>query len=410
MVHLLIIFFAALPHIGASTPFLVEKWAGCEFLPACNRSLCPPLNAPDCEFGSSLDLCNCCHVCYLAPGDLCIDATRSAKDSNLRKDSTTIAAGTSLSKCSPGTVCSVSSDNHLFTCRYRTYRSDFIQPSRAYTDNEQTPNPYFLPHKYKRHADLTQSPSESLTHSEDLAPSPSSTPVTGGGMQICHSCDGVECKYAEPVSEEDCEFGLVPQGTPSCCSQYECAKGPYETCGGLWGEEGICSQGHECFVWFPYGLSYDHFITKPGRCLSVNQVNQASNLSALDSWTFSAFKPFKEFHTAHKPLKCKPLCSLQFCKDGRNKYCSARGSIALNIVEERGPCQHTTCLACHFWVTPSPCPSCPSPVTRRCMGKYFRCIHKFYLKNDVIMNLTDPRVYNTNGRIYCDVPELTVVM
>ena len=118
MVHLMKFFFAALLHVGASSSFLVEKWAGCQFLPACNRSLCPPLNAQDCEFGSGLDLCNCCHVCYLAPGDLCIVATRSVKDSNLRKGS--IAGGTSLSKCSPGTVCSVSSDNHLFTCRYKS--------------------------------------------------------------------------------------------------------------------------------------------------------------------------------------------------------------------------------------------------------------------------------------------------
>ena len=121
-----------------------------------------------------------------------------------------------------------------------------------------------MPHKYKRHVDLSQSSSGSLTHSGDLNPAP--TPVTGGG-QICRSCDGAECQYDEPVSEEDCEFGPVPQDTQSCCSQRECARGPYETCGGLWGKEGICSQGHECFVRFPYGLSYDHFITKPGRCL-----------------------------------------------------------------------------------------------------------------------------------------------
>ena len=122
MVHLVRIFFAALLHVGASSPLLFEKWAGCQFLPACNRSLCSPFNAQDCEFGSGLDLCDCCHVCYLGPGDHCIDATTSSlRDSNLGKDSTTIAAGASLAKCSPGTVCSVSSDDHhLFTCRYKS--------------------------------------------------------------------------------------------------------------------------------------------------------------------------------------------------------------------------------------------------------------------------------------------------
>ena len=55
------------------------------------------------------------------------------------------------------------------------------------------------------------------------------------------------------------------------------------------------------------------------------------------------------------------------------------------MVAERGPCQHTTCLACRFWATPPSCVSCPSPVTRRCMGRYYRCIDKFYLNNDVIM-------------------------
>ena len=86
--------------------------------------------------------------------------------------------------------------------------------------------------------------------------------------QTCYSCDGARCQYDEAVSEDDCEFGLFPEGTRHCCARRECPRGPYQTCGGFWEEKGRCVQDYECFVLFPYRFRYDYFLSTSGRCLS----------------------------------------------------------------------------------------------------------------------------------------------
>ena len=92
--------------------------------------------------------------------------------------------------------------------------------------------------------------------------------ASAGIGQTCYSCDGARCHYNETVSEDDCEFGLFPEGTRYCCARRECPRGPYQTCGGPWEEKGRCVQDYECLALFPYRLRYDYFLSLPGRCLS----------------------------------------------------------------------------------------------------------------------------------------------
>ena len=56
----------------------------------------------------------------------------------------------------------------------------------------------------------------------------------------------------------------------------------------------------------------------------------------------------------------------------------------VDLVDERYPCQHTTCRACHLIVTPS-CPKCPEPVKKRCLRHYYLCIEEHFKRNDAIL-------------------------
>lgn len=102
--------------------------------------------------------------------------------------------------------------------------------------------------------------------------------------------------------------------------------------------------------------------------------------------------------------KCRTPCSKQFCYDGLNRYCSSNSyvcnidytmpactlsyyrsfSTPRNPIKERVPCQHTTCLACKFVVKPK-CPTCPIPVTKRCLRHFELCLDEHYKRSDIFL-------------------------
>ncbi|PRD29248.1 UNVERIFIED_CONTAM: Single insulin-like growth factor-binding domain protein-2 [Trichonephila clavipes] len=56
-------------------------------------------------------------------------------------------------------------------------------------------------------------------------------------------CSEIECEDYDCMEVDDCEFGEVPD-VCECC--YACAKGPGESCGGMFDLAGTCAWGYAC--------------------------------------------------------------------------------------------------------------------------------------------------------------------
>lgn len=78
----------------------------------------------------------------------------------------------------------------------------------------------------------------------------------------CSHCD---TSYCPPFNSSNCSYGVV-QDECNCCD--ECAKGPGETCGDVFGSEGICADGYECIVQVLFGLDHTDYYQTPGVCKS----------------------------------------------------------------------------------------------------------------------------------------------
>ena len=78
------------------------------------------------------------------------------------------------------------------------------------------------------------------------------------------TCDPAYCS-PEPL---DCQYG---QTVDICACCMECMKGPGESCGGIWGEFGKCTNGTECLVTAPRETSCTSFLHKPGICVPIGE-------------------------------------------------------------------------------------------------------------------------------------------
>ncbi|GFS51004.1 single insulin-like growth factor-binding domain protein-2 [Trichonephila inaurata madagascariensis] len=56
-------------------------------------------------------------------------------------------------------------------------------------------------------------------------------------------CSEIECEDYDCMEVDECEFGEVPD-VCECC--YTCAKGPGESCGGMFDLAGTCAWGYTC--------------------------------------------------------------------------------------------------------------------------------------------------------------------
>ncbi|KAF8781817.1 single insulin-like growth factor-binding domain protein-2 [Argiope bruennichi] len=56
-------------------------------------------------------------------------------------------------------------------------------------------------------------------------------------------CEDITCEDYDCQEVDTCEFGEVPD-VCECC--YTCAKGPGESCGGMYNLAGICAWGYFC--------------------------------------------------------------------------------------------------------------------------------------------------------------------
>ncbi|GIX81490.1 IGFBP N-terminal domain-containing protein [Caerostris darwini] len=71
-------------------------------------------------------------------------------------------------------------------------------------------------------------------------------------------CDDVDCDETD-CPELNCEFGVVPD-VCECC--YTCAKGPGESCGGMFDLAGICWVGSIC-------QPHPKYPQLPGVCVKI---------------------------------------------------------------------------------------------------------------------------------------------
>ena len=71
---------------------------------------------------------------------------------------------------------------------------------------------------------------------------------------------------------------------------------------------------------------------------------------------------------------------------------------AFERIPQREPCQHTSCEACRFKVSPE-CPPCPVPVKKRCLRYFEMCLSEHYARDDIIL-----------VRLYCTCMTNLIVM
>lgn len=76
------------------------------------------------------------------------------------------------------------------------------------------------------------------------------------------SCPPCNQSYCPNVTT--CQYGTVLDAC-ACCS--ECAKGPGEVCGGIWGAGGSCTNGTKCLVTVPFGSTYSTYLHTNGYCI-----------------------------------------------------------------------------------------------------------------------------------------------
>ena len=76
-------------------------------------------------------------------------------------------------------------------------------------------------------------------------------------------CDRQSCPA--DFNSSECKYGTVADKS-GCCK--ECAKGPGDVCGGIWGSRGFCAVDARCMVRMDFGLPYSAYIQSNGTCIS----------------------------------------------------------------------------------------------------------------------------------------------
>ena len=81
-----------------------------------------------------------------------------------------------------------------------------------------------------------------------------------------HDCFPQPCdpaNHCPPFDTSPCRFGATLDSC-ACCTI--CAKGPGESCGGVWGQRGTCGNTTRCMVEVEWNTSYAEYIQTPGVC------------------------------------------------------------------------------------------------------------------------------------------------
>ncbi|XP_035231762.1 single insulin-like growth factor-binding domain protein-2 [Stegodyphus dumicola] len=72
-------------------------------------------------------------------------------------------------------------------------------------------------------------------------------------------CSDIICDDYECPETDDCDYGLAPD-VCGCC--YTCAKGPGDSCGGMYDLAGRCTKGYYC-------QPHPKYPQLPGICVNV---------------------------------------------------------------------------------------------------------------------------------------------
>ncbi|KAK3605640.1 hypothetical protein CHS0354_032591 [Potamilus streckersoni] len=194
----------------------------------------------------------------------------------------------------------------------------------------------------------------------------------------CPSCEKVHCSPRK-ASKLRCKGG-VTTGVCDCCPT--CAKVEGEKCGGDFNYLGKCDKGLYCRTILQTDKNYLYSRKEPdGICMKMPTPNDQPDrgLSA-----------------------CRPKCTPEFCVKHQRAICSAI-DVAEIPMSCQGKCQHTSCKACKFVVTPS---------CRKCAKDDFRCMKKFgkCIKRDTCIRTTFPCTAKSpkrkgDGKFQCQVPE-----